>query len=87
MDEAAIILEQNELAIGRSLLADAERYLGSHTHVNPDDLKNGFSDLISDVIYMREQELDNRLNDIEALKDIEHQRIETGMLHIGVKTT
>ena len=57
------------------------------TPIDPDDLKARVSDLISDVIYMREQELDLRLNDIEARKEIEHQRIETGMLHIGVKTT
>ena len=87
MDEAAIILEQNELAIGRAMLADAEAHLGSHTHVDPDDLKARVSDLISDVIYMREQELDLRLNDIEARKEIEHQRIETDKLYIGVKTT
>ena len=86
MDEAAIILEQNELALARTLLAEIERHIGSHTHVDPDDLKAGFSNLISDVIYMREQELDLRLNDIEARKEIEHQRIEAGMQMIGIKT-
>lgn len=86
MDESAIKMEQDELAIARTLLADIERHIGSHTHVDPDDLAGGFSNLISDVICPREQELDVRLNDIEARKEIEHQRIETGMRYVGLKT-